>query len=102
MDSVKADLDLRFEHAKVGFTRMAVQAAVIAAFVGLRGNRWHDRGKGRPPVSLPSLLPQGIKVRLPSLQWRRSRRIINRSKLGLARRAFLPAFEFKHAATCVD
>jgi hypothetical protein len=44
MDSVKADLDLRFEHAKDGFTRVAVQAAVIAAFVGLRGNRWRDGG----------------------------------------------------------
>jgi hypothetical protein len=31
MNSVKAGLDLRFEHAKDGFTRMAVQAAVIAA-----------------------------------------------------------------------
>jgi hypothetical protein len=45
MDSVKADPDLRFEHAKDGFTRVAVQAAVIAAFVGLRGNRWRD-GEG--------------------------------------------------------
>ena len=33
MDSVKAGLDLRFEHAKDGFTRMAVQVAVIAALL---------------------------------------------------------------------
>jgi hypothetical protein len=33
MDSVKAGLDLRFEHAKDGFTRMAVQVAVITALL---------------------------------------------------------------------
>ena len=33
MDSVKAGLDLRFAHAKDGFARMAVQAAVIVALM---------------------------------------------------------------------
>jgi len=33
MDSVKAGLDLRFEHAKGGFTRMAVQVAVITTLL---------------------------------------------------------------------
>jgi hypothetical protein len=42
MDSVKADLDLRFEHAKDGFTRVAVQAGsrhllVFAAIAGAMG-----------------------------------------------------------------
>jgi len=33
MEAAKASLDLRFEHAKDDFTRMAVQAAVIAALL---------------------------------------------------------------------
>jgi len=33
MDSVKAGLDLRFEHAKGGFTRMVVQVAVITTLL---------------------------------------------------------------------
>jgi hypothetical protein len=33
MEAAKASLDLRFEHAKDDFTRMAVPAAVIAALL---------------------------------------------------------------------
>ena len=37
MDSVKADLDLRFEHAKDGFTRMRLPIAALFVFAAIAG-----------------------------------------------------------------
>jgi hypothetical protein len=63
MDSVKADLDLRFEYAKDGFTRVAVQAAVIAAwvvFASIAGTIGGGVTGAASAVLPPSLLRQGI------------------------------------------